>query len=74
MEHGIIVVTVEAMLKEISAGERCLLRPEFETDIARGSIQDTGSGRLRLEIVDCRHFGNENRDAAKVLQANEAFL
>jgi hypothetical protein len=35
-----IVVPIEAELEEIAAGERDLLRPELEGDVAGGRVED----------------------------------
>lgn len=53
------------MLQEISTGERDLLGPELERDVAGGRMQDAGGRGLRLEVVDGRHGGRD-------LQVNEA--
>jgi hypothetical protein len=53
------------VLQEISTGERNLLRPELQSNIARGCVDDAGGRGLRLEVVDGGHFGGD-------LQFNEA--
>lgn len=65
MEDRVVVVAVETVLQEVSTGEGELLRPELKGDVARGRMQDAGGCGLRLEVVDCGHFGGG-------LQVNEA--
>lgn len=68
MEDCVVVVAVETELEEVPAGERDLLRPELEGDVAGGGVEDAGGGGLRFEIVEGGHFGGGWED----LQVNEA--
>lgn len=56
MEYCVIVVSVEAELEEVAAGERDLLRPELEGDVACCGVQDAGGGWLGFKVVEGGHF------------------
>lgn len=56
VEDGVVVVAVEGVLEEVAAGERDLLGPELEGDVAAGGVEDAGGRGLRLEVVERRHF------------------
>jgi hypothetical protein len=76
VEDRAIVIAIEAMLEKIPTGKRCLLRKKFEANVARSRVQNTGSGRLWLEVIDCGHFRwyyFGESDIVEVLQVNEAF-
>ena len=57
MEDCVVVVAIETVLEEVSAGEGDLLRPKLERDVARGGMKDARGGRLGLEIIEGGHFG-----------------
>jgi len=57
VEDGVVVVAVEGVLEEVAAGERDLLGPELEGDVAAGGVEDAGGGGLRFEVVEGRHCG-----------------
>lgn len=48
MKDGVFVVIVQAMLKEVPAGQRRLSRPELNLQLSVGSIENGLRGCRRL--------------------------
>lgn len=61
MEDRPIIIAIKAVLKKIACGERYLLRPELERNVAGCGMKDAGGGGLGFEVVEGRHLYGEGR-------------
>ena len=59
VENGAVIVSIQAKLEKVAAGERGLLSEELEEDLASGGVEDGFCGRLWLEVVKCAHVGGD---------------
>ena len=57
VEYRVLVVAIEAVLKEVARGEGDLFGEKFEGEVAGGCGEENFGCWLGFEVVESRHIG-----------------